>query len=566
MIHPKLSRGRVRAALAATVTAALSVTLLAPPAHAATPALASGSAVATPSVSWSACRDGFQCATVPAPLDYDHPHGVQIGISVIRLPAAEPGRRIGSLLLNPGGPGGSGVDFARAVAKFLPLELRARFDIVGFDPRGIQRSTPLRCYDTYEQAIADLPPFPYPDTPAEEQDQRVSDDKLAAACARHGGAILNHMSSADAARDMDLLRGAFGDRKLTYLGFSYGSILGQNYANLFPSRVRALVIDGVLDPIAWTTGRGDQARTTPLGTRLASADGARRTLGEFFRLCDAAGPDCAFSGNASRRYAALAQRLRGHPVIITDPSSGETFTVTYNDLIAVTLGALYSPFVWPDFAFLLADLERQVSPAALGQRLGAVRTKLGLAAAVQEDYPNDVEGRVGVGCSDSINPRSFAAYQRAADRAESRYGYFGRIWNWALSACRAWPRTAGQDRHLGPWTARTSSPVLIVGNYFDPATRYQGAVVASELLPNSRLLSYAGWGHTAYFSAGNYCVDSRVTRYLLTGRVPAAGTVCQPEGSPFGPTSAASQRKAQAGAVLTAGAVPAAVRRALHGR
>jgi pimeloyl-ACP methyl ester carboxylesterase len=374
------------------------------------------------------------------------------------------------------------------------------------------------------------------------------------------------MSSADAARDMDLLRGAFGDRKLTYLGFSYGSILGQNYANLFPSRVRALVIDGVLDPIAWTTGRGDQARTTPLGTRLASADGARRTLGEFFRLCDEAGPGCAFSGNASRRYAALAQRLRGHPVIITDPSTGETFTVTYNDLIAMTLGALYSPFVWPDVAFLLADLERQISPAALGQRLGAIRTKLGLAAAAQEDYPNDVEGGNGVGCSDSINPRSFTAYQRAADRAENRYGYFGRIWNWALSACRSWPRSAGQDRHLGPWTARTSSPVLVVGNYFDPATRYQGAVAASELLPNSRLLSYAGWGHTAYIGAGNYCVDTHVTRYLLTGRVPAAGTVCQPEGSPFGPTSAATQRKARAGAALTAGTVPAAVRRALHGR
>src|SRR5690349_7940492 len=194
MIHPKLPRGGVPAALAATVTTALSVTLLAPPAHAATSALVTGSAIAAPSVSWSACRDGFQCATVPAPLDYDHPHGVQIGISVIRLPAAEPRQRIGSLLLNPGGPGGSGVDFARAVAKFLPLELRARFDIVGFDPRGIYRSTPLRCYDTYEQAIADLPPFPYPDTPAQEQDQRVSDDKLVAACARHGGAILNHMS------------------------------------------------------------------------------------------------------------------------------------------------------------------------------------------------------------------------------------------------------------------------------------------------------------------------------------------------------------------------------------
>jgi hypothetical protein len=278
------------------------------------------------------------------------------------------------------------------------------------------------------------------------------------------------------------------------------------------------------------------------------------------------GPDCAFSGHARRRFAALAERLRGNPATITDPSTGETFTVTYNDLIAVTLGALYTAFVWPDLAALLADLQRRLPPAALGQRLAAIRAKLGLAGAAQQEYPNDVEGAPGVGCSDATNPRSFASWQRAADRAEHRYGYFGRIWNWALSACRSWPRTAGQDRHLGPWTAYTSSPVLIVGNYFDPATRYQGAVAASELLPNSRLLSYAGWGHAAYLIAGNQCVDGHVTRYLLTGQVPRAGTVCQPQGSPFGPTPAATPSKAQAGEAVQAVNVPAAVRRALHGR
>jgi pimeloyl-ACP methyl ester carboxylesterase len=562
MTHPTSSRGRVRAALATAVTAALSVTVLAPAAHAAAPS--ASSALAAPGVSWIECRDGFQCATVPAPLDYDDPGGAQIGISVIRLPAGDPGQRIGSLLLNPGGPGGSGVDFVRFGAKILPLELRARFDIVGFDPRGTNRSTPLRCFDTFDQAISILPPFPYPDTPAQERVQRVSDDTLAAACAQHGSAILNHMSSADAARDMDLLREAFGDQQLTYLGISYGSVLGQNYANLFPSRVRALVIDGVIDPIAWTTGHGQDARTTPIGTRIGSADGSQRTLDEFFRLCDAAGPDCAFSGNASGRYAALGERLRGHPATITDPTTGETFKVTYNDLIAVTVGALYAPFIWPDFAFLLADLEQQLSPATLGQRMAVIRAKLGLAVAPQEEYPNFVEAGPGVACSDSINPRSFAVWQAAADSAEAQFGRFGRFWNWVHGACRSWPNTAGEDRFLGPWTAPTSSPVLVVGNYFDPSTPYPGAEAASQLLPNSRLLTYAGWGHTAYFSAGNFCVDSHVTHYLVTGEVPAAGTVCEPEGSPFGPTEAAAQSSAQAAAALHAVAVPEAVRRALH--
>ena len=195
-----------------------------------------------------------------------------------------------------------------------------------------------------------------------------------------------------------------------------------------------------------------------------------------------------------------------------------------------------------------------------------IRTELGLDAAVQEPYPNVVEASPGVTCSDSVNPRSFAAWQSAADSAEARYGRFGRIWNWTWSACRSWPSSAGQDRFLGPWTAPTSSPVLVVGNYFDPATPHQGAVAASQLLPGSRLLSYAGWGHTAYFSAGNFCVDSHVTRYLLTGDVPAAGTVCEPEGSPFGPTSAATPEETRTRAAVNAVAVPEAVRRALHAR
>ena len=233
-----------------------------------------------------------------------------------------------------------------------------------------------------------------------------------------------------------------------------------------------------------------------------------------------------------------------------------------NVLIGLTLGALYVPSVWPDLAFLLADLEQQVSSTALGQRVADLRVALGLAAAPQEEYPNFVEAGPGVGCSDSVNPRDFGAWQTAADKAEATYGRFGRIWNWALSPCRSWPTTAGQDRYMGPWTARTSSPVLIVGNYFDPATPYQGAETASKLLPNSRLLSYAGWGHTAYLQAGNFCVDSLVTTYLLTSRVPPEGTVCQPEGSPFGPESASARDQAVTG--LTAAAVPEAVRRALH--
>jgi pimeloyl-ACP methyl ester carboxylesterase len=525
-------------------------------------------ALAAQRLTWTACRDGFQCATLIAPLDYDQPDGVKVALPLVKLPAAQPARRIGSLLLNPGGPGGSGVDFARAFAKFLPLPVRARFDVVGFDPRGIMRSAPLRCFDTFEQAIASLPPFAFPLTASEERTQRDSDRKLADACTRHGGPVLSHMSTADVARDMDLMRESFGDARLNYLGYSYGSFLGQAYANLFPNRVRALVIDGVLDPIAWSTGRGSEGRTVPFSVRLRSDEGALRTLNEFFRLCDAAGQDCAFSGSAAKRYAALAARLRAHPIEI-DEGDGETSRFTYADLVAATLGGMYDPGSWPDGAEFLAAVEDAASPATLGRLRAKLGARLGLTALEQEPYPNFLEGPPGVFCSDTINPRTFNQWRRAVHTAARRTKYFGRAWGWSGSVCTQWSPTAGQDRYLGPWTARTASPVLVVGNFFDPATRYQGAVTASRLLPRSRLLSYAGWGHVAYLARANFCVDDNVTRYLVTLRTPTPGTVCAPEGSPFGPTETSARARASAtaaSAVITSAMVPPAVRKALQPR
>jgi pimeloyl-ACP methyl ester carboxylesterase len=564
--------------LAAIAVGALAVTLPGPqvapaaaaPARAAIQSAAVQPSAAASTVPWTPCRDGFQCATVRVPLDYDQPAGAKIDLAVIRLPAGDPKRRIGSLFVNPGGPGGSGVDVVRGAAPIVPLELRARFDIVGFDPRGIIRSTPLRCFDTLDEALAVLPPFAFPVTRPEETVQRTADRTLASACRSHGGPILNHMSTADVARDMDFLRAAVGDKKLNYLGFSYGSFLGQVYANLYPNRVRSIVIDGVLDPIAWTTGHGPEARTQPFTTRLRSDEGAQRTLNEFFRLCDAAGPNCDFAGHAKQRYAAMAAKLRKSPLVIGEPP--DTFTFTYADLVANTLGGLYSPAIWPDLGAFLASVEAQVNAAnpaaatAAGARVKAtlarLRAGLGLAATAQEPYNNVVEGFPGVGCSDSVNPASFDAWPRAAADADRRFGYFGRLWTWASSVCHPWPATAGQDRYLGPWNRHTASPVLVVGNFFDPATRYQGAVTASRLLPNSRLLSYAGWGHTAFLS-GNFCVDSNVTAYLLTTRVPKAGTVCQPQGSPFEPLSATNLARAKALAKLGVPMLPEATRRAV---
>ncbi len=559
---------RVLAAATAGLTGLSLAAVTGAPAIAEPPRVAPTAAAAVPTLLWRPCRDGFECASVRVPLDHDDPSGRKIRLSVVRLPAADPDQRIGALFLNPGGPGGSGVDIARGLGPVLPLELRGRFDIVGFDPRGILRSTPLRCYRTEEASYRHLPQEPFPITRRQETRQIQLFRKFAAACDKRGGRILEHMSTADVARDMDLMRQAMGDEQLNYLGFSYGSMLGQNYANLFPDRARAVVIDGVLDPVAWSTGRGN-GRRVPVTARLRSAEGARDTLRAFFRLCDRAGAECAFSGGARQRFVALSRQLKRTPINF---GGGDRFT--YRDLVSVALGGLYSSFDYPYLARFLAGIERasgagagrapspKAAAAAVEEGLAGLRTRLGLD---QEPYPNFVEGFPGVLCSDSTNPRSYARWRTAADDAERTQGRFARLWLWNGGPCGAWPKRAGQDRYTGPWTAPTAEPVLVVGNSFDPATPLSGAQAAAGLLPNSRLLTYAGWGHTAFFS-GNYCVDRAVTDYLVTTEPPDAGTVCQPAGSPFGPVAARTAAERRAFTQVIAATLPASVRQALAPR
>jgi pimeloyl-ACP methyl ester carboxylesterase len=293
--------------LAALVAALVATLFTVPPATATAPATSGTGSAAVPELDWgSGAAEGegleaFQCATAVVPLDYDRPKGRQITVALARLPASDPGRRIGSLFLNPGGPGGSGVDMVLQGGPFLfSDEVRARFDLVGFDPRGIMRSTPLRCYETLDEALADwLTPFPFPVTREEERIWVRSDRAVARACAERGGPILDHMSTANVARDMDLLRRAVGDAKLSYVGYSYGSYLGATYANLFPGKVRALVVDGVLDP-----GRLVHRPRRP-GPHPAVLDPAAQRQG---RLSDPPGVPPAV-----RRRRPQLRLLRGRP-------------------------------------------------------------------------------------------------------------------------------------------------------------------------------------------------------------------------------------------------------------
>ena len=495
---------------------------------------------APPALAWSACyvRIGpFQCATLRVPLDYAHPDGEMINIAVTRLPATDPARRIGSLVLNPGGPGGSGVDFVVGLGDILYTpEVRARFDLVGFDPRGIMRSSGLRCFGTPNQWRRASAPLAFPMTPDEEAQTVVADRTLNHACETRGTRVRDHMSTANVARDLDLLRQAVGDDKLSYAGYSYGSYLGVTYASMFPDRVRALIVDGVVDPVAWSTGRGDEALTLPFSTRLRSHASAQRTLDEFFRLCDAAGPGCAFSGGASARFAALADRAKTAPLKLVFPD-GFTTELRYSDLIDLALGAMYSSTIWRPFAQLLADIE-QASPPAAGASLQAFLTTYGPSL-----YPNLLEGGTAVRCEDSDNPDSYSAWSSAGALAD-RSSYFGRIWTWTSSTCATW-RAFDSERYMGPFDRATSNPLLVVGTRFDPATSYDGAVAVHDLMPGSALLTLNGWGHTSLFLSA--CADAAIERYLVEVATPPAGTTCDQDRSPFAPatasTSAASRRE-----------------------
>jgi pimeloyl-ACP methyl ester carboxylesterase len=485
-------------------------------------------------LNWTSCfggNTGLECADLLVPLDYDDPSAALLPIAVIRQPATDPTRRLGSLIVNPGGPGGSGVDFVRNAGRYLfTPEVRARFDIVSFDPRGVMRSRPLRCFASTDDWAPLQLPFAFPMTSAEEQSQIAADRYLIRSCDQRAGYIINHMATADVARDVDQLRQALGDDDLTFVGYSYGSYLGVTYANLFPGRIRALVVDGVIDPVAWATGSGDGDRV-PYSTRIRADAGAQATLDEFFRLCDAAGsPACAFAPNSSARYAALATRLKSTPVTVTNPITGQPTSFNYSLLVSNSLSALYSSSVWPLFAQLLASLEQTADPAAAGAALAALEQALGPDDLWLGRYENQVEAQPGVACSDTDNPDRYSAWSAAGQAADAQFGYFGRLWTWASSPCAEW-EGVDSARYTGPFTARTSAPVLVVGTRFDPATRYEGAQRVDQLLPRARLLTVQGWGHT---SLGlSRCADNAIARYLLTGGLPKAGAICRQDSVPF---------------------------------
>ncbi|GAA3446584.1 alpha/beta hydrolase [Planomonospora venezuelensis] len=452
---------------------------------------------------WTACGGGFECAKLTVPLDYDKPDGERIKISVIRL-AATGGERIGSVVLNPGGPGGSGVEYARSAADVVSPGVRARFDVVGFDPRGVGGSAPVRCL-TGPQLDAYIAADATPDTPAEAKALRQTSRSVARECRRRSARLLPHVGTADAARDMDVLRAALGDAGLTYLGKSYGTYLGAMYADLFPGKVRALVLDGALDPSLSLIEIGE-----------AQILGFEKAYTAFLRDCFTT-EDCPFAGRTvARARAETAALLRGAdrtPLRNTQDSREITESIAAFGILT----PLYDREAWP-------VLRKALAAAFAGDGTILLRiSDIYYGRKADGTYSNQNDANTAINCLDHSYPGTAAAYARAARRAASRSSLFGGYISAESTPCVYWPvKPAAADR---PLRAEGAAPIMVVGTLRDPATPYGWSAALASQLSSGVLLSYDGDGHTAY-RMGSSCVDRLVDRYLIGGTPPAAGTRC----------------------------------------
>jgi pimeloyl-ACP methyl ester carboxylesterase len=498
--------------------------------------------VPTPKLGWYKCYEIAECATTWLPVDYDKPKGAKTEVALLRVKAKDQRHKIGSLFLNPGGPGGSGTGIALASSTFLSPSLLNRFDIVGVDPRGIASSTNVKCFKTVKAQTAVLGQMnvAFPWGKAEEKKYVGAAKKFGKACSTTGKPLSASMSTAEVVRDMDVLRRAVGDKKLNYLGFSYGTAIGQYYANMFPDRFRAIVVDGVLDPEHWVGTK--KTANQEQDERIRSADGAYRALREILKRCDAAGEKyCAFAaGNPVANFELIARTLRQKPLVISDESG--SFTITYADFIGGMLGDLYGvgagDFVTQDAQFVLTLITSSSTAAkatartALLKRIKDARAKAANKPSRDFPYDNGFESFAAVDCTDALFPKDAGSWPALMAKADKRAPYFGRAWGWSTAQCARNTWTArDEDAYTGPWTRRTAAPVLIVGTKWDPATNYDDAVSAAKRLPNSRLLSNTNWGHTSYGTSD--CATGAIDNYLIKGTLPAKGKVCQGAYQPF---------------------------------
>lgn len=456
------------------------------------------------SVQWSGCENGMQCATVEAPLDWAEPASGSIELALVRQTAK--GDKIGSLLVNPGGPGGSGYDFVKdSVDYATDKRLQDRFDVVGFDPRGVGRSTGVTCLDAagMDEYLYGLSSNPRGSDAwiAEMSDAARS---FGEACAAETGPMLEHVDTESAARDLDMLRAVLGDEKLYYLGYSYGTFLGAMYADLFPGKTGRLVLDGAVDP---STSNFEVTKTQAVGFENALRAYLESCLGD---------KDCPFEGTvdqAMKTISALLASVDANPIRSSDGRE-----LGANTLLTAIIYPLYDATAWG----MLSDMFTSVMH---GDADMAFQFADGYNGRNPDGSYNDnsTEAFMAVNCmdysynADPASMRAQAADITAAAPVIGAYMSFGDI------ACANWPYVFQAER--GQIHAEGAAPILVIGTTNDPATPYVWAEALAEQLESGHLVTYKGEGHTAY-NKSNSCIADTVDGYLIDGKVPSQDPQC----------------------------------------
>ncbi len=437
----------------------------------------SGASTAVPPLEWHSCASGFVCATIEVPVDHDRPDGDALALELIKKPAERPGARIGSLLMNPGGPGAPGIDFVQGAP--VTDEVADAFDLVSWDPRGIGQSSPLAC-ESAEDAEAFRQLDSDPDDPDEQAELEAAARAIAEDCRASDLALLENMSVTDTAKDLEQIRIALGEPSLNYLGFSYGTLIGQEYARLYPATVRAMVLDGVVDP--------------------------SETIQQLLRG-QAETIEDTFSATTLDRFDELMVLAEREPLDGSSDTQVGPATIT---LAAVA--ASYFP-----------DGERYLDQAITAALRGDTRAVEQLAAAYAGQ--TSFVAYLATTCTDSPFPPGIDEWNAFAAELRAAAPRFGAPVANELLSCAYWP--VSSQRTPEPLTTAGLPPILVIGTTGDAATPYDDAARVAEDLPGAVLLTFDGEGHTAAGKSG--CVGDAVTEYLVELQTPPPGTVCEPD-------------------------------------